>query len=164
MLSIAKVLRDFLLDEYPENEAVFNTNFTALQNDLVLLDAQYQLLKNETEDIKFVSISPSFGHWQKAYNVQIFPVVMSRYGVIPNSTQLSIIKDSIIQNGVRYIAYEPNLTDEYRELFNLLVEELDLTVINLSNLTSLSESDKENNKDYLSVMLENLRLLESIGR
>ena len=89
---------------------------------------------------------------------------MSRYGVIPNSTQLNIIKESIIQNNVRYIAYEPNLGDEYRELFNLLVEELDLTVINLSNLTSLSEADKENNKDYLSVMLENLRLLESIGR
>ena len=99
MLSIAKALRDYFLEEYPENEALINTNFTALQNDLVLLDAQYQLLKNETEDVKFVSISPSFGHWQKAYNVQIFPVVMSRYGVIPNSTQLSIIKDSIIQNG-----------------------------------------------------------------
>lgn len=164
MLSIAKVLRDFLVNEYPENEALFNTNFTQLQNDLVLLDAQYQLLKNETEDIKFISISPSFGHWQKAYNVEIFPVVMSRYGVIPNSTQLNLIKESIIQNDVKYIAYEPNLSDEYRELFNQLVEELDLTVINLSNLTSLSESDKENNKDYLSVMLENLRLLESIGR
>jgi zinc transport system substrate-binding protein len=164
MLSIAKVLRDYLLNEYPENEALFNTNFTQLQNDLVLLDAQYQLLKNETEDIKFVSISPSFGHWQKAYNVEVYPVVMSRYGVIPNSTQLNIIKETIIQNGVRYIAYEPNLSEEYRELFNQLVEELELTVINLSNLTSLSESDKENNKDYLSVMLENLRLLESIGR
>jgi zinc transport system substrate-binding protein len=164
MLSIAKVLRDYLIKEYPENEALFNTNFTQLQNDLVLLDAQYQLLKNETEDIKFVSISPSFGHWQKAYNVEIFPVVMSRYGVIPSSTQLNIIKETIIQNEVRYIAYEPNLSEEYRELFNQLVEELELTVINLSNLTSLSASDKENNRDYLSIMLENLRLLESIGR
>jgi ABC-type Zn uptake system ZnuABC Zn-binding protein ZnuA len=164
MLSIAKVLRDYLIREYPENEALFNTNFTQLQNDLVLLDAQYQLLKNETEDIKFVSISPSFGHWQKAYNVEIFPVVMSRYGVIPSSTQLNIIKETIIQNDVRYIAYEPNLSEEYRELFSQLVEELDLTVINLSNLTSLSASDKENNRDYLSIMLENLRLLESIGR
>lgn len=164
MLSIAKELRNFFLKKNPENEALFNENFNQLQNDLILLDAQFQLLKNETENIKFVSISPSFGHWQKAYNIQIFPVVLSRYGVIPNATQLNIIKESIIQNGVRYIAYESNLTSEYRDLFNYLVEELDLIVINLSNLTTLSESDKENNKDYLSIMLENLRLLESIGR
>jgi zinc transport system substrate-binding protein len=164
MLSIAKVLRDFLIENYPENESLINNNFTSLQNDLVLLDAQYQLLKNETSDIKIVSISPSFGHWQKAYNIQVFPVVMSRYGVIPNSAQLNIIKETILQNEVRYIAYEANLSDEHRELFNQLVEELELTVINLSNLTALSESDKENNKDYLSIMLENLRLLESIGR
>lgn len=164
MLSIAKELRNFFLKKNPENEALFNENFNQLQNDLILLDAQFQLLKNETENIKFVSISPSFGHWQKAYNIQIFPVVLSRYGVIPNATQLNVIKESIIQNGVRYIAYESNLTSEYRDLFNYLVEELDLIVINLSNLTTLSESDKENNKDYLSIMLENLRLLESIGR
>jgi len=164
MLSIAKALRNFFLEKNPENEALFNENFNQLQNDLILLDAQFQLLKNEAENIKFVSISPSFGHWQKAYNIQIFPVVLSRYGVIPNATQLNIIKESIIQNGVRYIAYESNLTSEYRDLFNYLVEDLDLIVINLSNLTTLSESDKENNKDYLSIMLENLRLLESIGR
>jgi zinc transport system substrate-binding protein len=164
MLSIAKSLRNFLIENYPENEALINTNFTSLQNDLVLLDAQYQLLKNETSNIKIVSISPSFGHWQKAYNIQVFPVVMSRYGVIPNSAQLNIIKETILQNEVRFIAYEANLSDEHRELFNQLVEELELTVINLSNLTALSESDKENNKDYLSIMLENLRLLESIGK
>lgn len=164
MLSIAKVIRNYLVTNYPENEAVFNSNFTSLQNDLVLLDAQYQLLKNETNNIKFVSISPSFGHWQKAYNVDVYPVVLSRYGVLPNSTQLNIIKESIIQNEVQYIAFEPNLSESYQELFNQLVEELDLTIINLSNITSLTQADKDNNKDYLSLMLENLRLLESIGR
>ncbi len=164
MLSIAKVIRNYLVTNYPENEAVFNSNFTSLQNDLVLLDAQYQLLKNETNNIKFVSISPSFGHWQKAYNVDVYPVVLSRYGVLPNSTQLNIIKESIIQNEVQYIAFEPNLSESHQELFNQLVEELDLTIINLSNITSLTQADKDNNKDYLSLMLENLRLLESIGR
>ena len=164
MLSIAKVIRDYLVSNYPENEAVFNTNFTSLQNDLVLLDAQYQLLKNETNNIKFVSISPSFGHWQKAYNVEVYPVVLSRYGVLPNSTQLNIIKETIIQNEVQYIALEPNLSESHQALFNQLVDELELTIINLSNITSLTQADRDNNKDYLSLMLENLRLLESIGR
>lgn len=164
MLSIAKVIRDYLVSNYPEYEAIFNTNFTSLQNDLVLLDAQYQLLKNETNNIKFVSISPSFGHWQKAYNVEVYPVVLSRYGVLPNATQLNIIKETIIKNEVQYIALEPNLSEEHQALFNQLVEELELTIINLSNITSLTQADRDNNKDYLSLMLENLRLLESIGR
>lgn len=164
MISIARALKTFLINKQPENEAIFNANFLTLQHDLVMLDAHFQLLRHEPRDIKFVSISPSFGHWQKAYNIQVFPVVLSRYGVLPNATQLNIIKESIIANDVRYIAYEENLSASHRALFHQLVDELNLTVINIHNITSLSAQQREMNKDYLSLMLENLRMLESIAR
>lgn len=164
MLSIARVLKTFLITNYPENEALFNANFLELQHDLVMLDAQFQLLRHEANEIKFVSISPSFGHWQKAYNIQVFPVVLSRYGVLPNATQMNIIKETIIANNVRYIAYEDNLSESHRNVFHQLVEELNLSVININNITALSDHQRENNSDYFSLMLENLRMLESIGR
>lgn len=129
-----------------------------------MLDAQFQLLRHEANEIKFVSISPSFGHWQKAYNIQVFPVVLSRYGVLPNATQMNIIKETIIANNVRYIAYEDNLSESHRNVFHQLVEELNLSVININNITALSDHQRENNSDYFSLMLENLRMLESIGR
>ena len=63
---------------------------------------------------------------------------------------------------MHYIAYEPNMTEEMAALFDQLSAELGLQRVDLSNLSSLSQQQKEENKDYLSIMTENLDVLESM--
>ena len=107
-------------------------------------------------------MSASFGNWQKAYGFQIYPVCLSKYGALPSETELEIIKQRIIDDGVKYIAYEPNMTEEMTVLFNQLEDELKLTRVNLNNISSLTPSQLANNKDYLSLMYENLNVLENM--
>jgi len=167
MLSMAADIKDYLSSNYFEESTTFENNYTSLENDLVRLDAEYQILskklKNENKTVKFVSITPSFGNWQKDYGFQVYPVILSKYGVLPNSEQLEVIKETIIKDEVKYIAYEPNMTADMIEIFNQLQEELGLTRVNLNNLSSLTTSQKEDNKDYLSIMYENLSVLENMA-
>ena len=44
-----------------------------------------------------------------------------------------------------------------------LIDELGLTPINMSNLSSISESDQKATKDYLTIMYENLKMLENMA-
>ncbi len=162
--SMAKNIRDWLIKNYPEERKRFEDNYQLLAAELARLDAEFQSLKTRRLTMKFVSITPSFGNWQKAYGVSVYPIILSRYGVVPNDEQLQIIKQRIIDDGVRYIAFEPNLTDDLRQLYNDLRTELNLIQINLHNLHSLTANDIEGNKDYLTIMFENLSLLESIGQ
>ena len=167
MLSMAADIEDYLASNYIEESSTFANNYTLLENDLVRLDAEYQILskklKSENKTVKFVSITPSFGNWQKDYGFQVYPVILSKYGVLPNEEQLEAIKARIINDEVKYIAYEPNMTDDMIDLFNQLQEELGLTRVNLNNLSSLTDSQKEDNKDYLSIMYENLSVLENMA-
>ena len=164
---MAKTIYQILASNYVEQSAYFKENYTALESDLIEVDARYQnlanKLKSESKVIKFVSMTPSFGCWQKSYGFQVYPVCLSKYGALPNEKQLEAIKKRIIEDDVKYIVYEPNMTIEMSELFNSLADELNLTRVNLSNLSSLTPTQVNDGKDYLSIMYENLSVLENIA-
>lgn len=166
MLSMAKDIRDWLLTAYPDDAAVISERYTILENELINLDAQYQAIATSNEKnnkvIRFVSMTPSFGNWQKTYGFQVYPIILSKYGALPNEQQLALIEKRIQDDGVKYIVYEPNMTRDMIELFNRVEDDLSLTRVELSNLSSLTESEEAAGKDYLSVMYENLTVLETM--
>lgn len=166
MLSMAKNVRDWLKQTYSEYSSVFDTNFTSLETDLINIDAQYQALATSLDTnnqmIRFVSMSNSFGSWQKTYGFQVYPVVLSKYGVLPDSRQLAAIEERIKTDGVKYIVYEPNMTQDMIDLFNQIETDLGLTRVELSNLSSLTTDQETEGRDYVSIMYENLSVLQSM--
>ncbi|MBP3399512.1 MAG: zinc ABC transporter substrate-binding protein [Erysipelotrichaceae bacterium] len=164
MVSMAREIKNWLQNMYPEDAAFYEENFESLESSLILLDAQYTALstklKEENKSVKFVSMTASFGNWQRTYGIQVYPVILSKYGVLPNDQQLEEIKQRIKEDGVRYIANEPNMTEDMKELYDQLVSELGLQSVELSNLSSLSVTQQSEKMDYLSIMYENLAQLE----
>lgn len=167
MLSMAKDVYDTLSSNYVEQSAYFKDNYNQLYSELTTLEASYQNLSNklkkENKVIKFVCMTPSFGSWQKSYGFNIYPVCLSKYGTTPTDEQLAIIKQRIIDDNVKYIAYEPNMSESMTNLFIELEQELGLKRVNLSNISSLTLSQQEEGKDYFSLMYENLSVLENIS-
>lgn len=163
MTSMARIIRDWFVSYYPEDQRFFNDNFKQLESELVRLDSEFQLVKNKNLSMQFVSMTPSFGNWQKAYGVEVYPIILSRYGVLPTSIQMELIMERIRRDGIQYIAFEPNLTPELREIYEYIKTELELTQVNLHNLTFLSEEEIAGGKDYFDIMYENLTFLESLA-
>lgn len=167
MLSMSKDIKNWLAETYPENAAVFEERFPALERELVQLDAEFQnlatTLLNENKEIKFVSMTATFGSWQKTYGVQVYPIVISKYGVLPTEEQYQIIKNRISVDGVQYIVYEENMPSDMKELFDRIKTELNLTVVNMNDLSSLSSEQMLENKDYFSLMYENLASLKMMA-
>lgn len=163
MSSMGATICDWLSDRYPEFAKIFQQNFETLENDLARLDADYQQLKDSGKSISFVSITPSFGNWQKSYGVRVYPVCLSRYGAVPNQSQLDVIKQRIQNDKVRYIVKESNLSEDMLALHDQLVNDLGLISIEMSNLSSLTAKEKEAGVDYKTIMYQNLRVLEEMG-
>ena len=167
MYCMAKDVYDYLSSNYVEQSAYFTENYNQVADDLIALDASYEALAtklvNENKSIKFVSMTGSFGCWQKDFGFQVYPVCLSKYGALPSAAQLEAIKARIKNDDVRFIAMEPNMTDEMMNLMVQLEEELGLKRITLRNISSLTSNQIESGKDYLSLMYENLSVLESIA-
>ncbi len=160
MSSMARTIKDWLVEKDPNNSGVYEANFTALEADLVRLDSEYSAISSQK--LSLVTVTPSFGNWQKDYNVGIYPLILSRYGALPNDEQLKIIEDRIKNDKVKYIVYESNMTEDMIKLYEQVKNDCGLTEVDLSNLSSLTEKEYNQNKDYLTIMYDNLNKLEAL--
>ena len=163
MTSMASDIRDYLVQKYPQYKDIFDENYDALELDLARLEADFQAIPDGKMNISFVSMTPSFGNWQKSYGIKVYPVTLSKYGALPTSDQLAAMKKRIKGDHVRYIAIEQNLSEDMEKLQQQLIDELALIPVNLNNLSSISSEDKKASKDYLTIMYDNLKALESIA-
>ena len=167
MYCMAKDVYDYLSNNYVEQSSYFTENYKQVADELIALDASYQALASklvkENKTIKFVSMTGSFGCWQKDFGFQVYPVCLSKYGALPSDAQLEAIKTRIKNDDVRFIAYEPNMPDEMLQLMVALEDELGLKRVTLHYISSLTASQIESGKDYLSLMYENLSVLDSIA-
>lgn len=163
MTSMASDIRDYLVQKYPQYKDIFDENYDALELDLARLEADFQAIPYGKMNISFVSMTPSFGNWQKSYGIKVYPVTLSKYGALPTSDQLAAMKKRIKSDHVRYIAIEQNLSEDMEKLQQQLIDELALIPVNLNNLSSISSEDKKASKDYLTIMYDNLKALESIA-
>jgi len=161
MTSMANTIKNWLCDSYPEEKLFFEENFETLEFELANMDANYQALWNK-DNIKMVTITPSFGNWQKAYGLSIYPVILSRYGALPNADQLKEIELKILQDNVTYIVKEPFMSADMLALFDTIKTDLNLTEIALDNISFLSEKNISDNKNYITLMYENLAILQSL--
>ena len=160
MISMAGTIKDWLIEKFPEERNTFTANYEGLKQELAKMDADYQELWKQ--DISFVSITPSFGNWQKAYGIHVYPLILSRFGVLPSPEQLNVIKERIKADGVKLIVHEPNLSEDMEALYQSVKTELELESIELHSLAFLSEKDITDNKNYITIMFENLNALESL--
>lgn len=163
MTSMASDIRDYLVQKYPQYKDIFDENYDALELDLARLEADFQAIPDGKMNISFVSMTPSFGNWQKSYGIKVYPITLSKYGALPTSDQLAAMKKRIKSDHVRYIAIEQNLSEDMEKLQQQLIDELALIPVNLNNLSSISSEDKKVSKDYLTIMYDNLKALESIA-
>ena len=164
MTSMASTMKDWLVETYPDDKAIFETNFERMKVDLVRLQADYSLIKQTQTPIQLVTMSPSFGNWQQSFDISIFPVVMSKYGVLPTEDELTIIRERIINEGVEYIVLEEGMDAVTTALYTQLKTELDLKEIKLSTLYNMSRSDQASNVNYITKMYQNLETLEAIDQ
>ena len=162
MTSMARTIKDWLVSAYPEEASYFETNFKELEADLVRLDSHFSSIENA--NIKIVTVTPSFGNWQRAYNVGVYPLILSRFGALPTEDQLALIIERIKADEVKYITLESNIREnvELMELYNRVKNECGLEEIELSNLSTLTQKEFDSNKDYLTIMYDNLTALENI--
>ncbi len=162
MTSLASQIRDWLVAQYSEESDYFEKQYDQLETELARLDSEFQVLRMSETKIKIVTMTPSFGVWQKNYNIDVYPIILSRYGVLPSAEQLNLIKQRIVNDEVKYIAYEANMTDDMKKLYNSIKDELGLVEIKLSNLATLTDKQITDKQNYIQIMYENLVQLENL--
>lgn len=155
---IAENIRDAFIEIDPANEGEYKKNFDALQKELEQLNTEFQELVNSAETRKFVVSHSAYGYWEDAYGLEQIAISGLSPTDEPSQVELAKIIDTVRENNIKYIFFEPNLTNK---IADMVKNETGTTPLELDNLEFISEENIDANEDYFAIMRKNIEALSN---
>ncbi|WP_100012933.1 metal ABC transporter solute-binding protein, Zn/Mn family [Lentibacillus sediminis] len=161
MLQMAELITDKLIELNPEEETLYTENFTALQEDLLALDGQYTgTLEDKTEKQILVSHA-AYSYWEERYGIEQIAINGLSTSSEPSQKELTAIIDQAEKHQLDTIIFEQNTSDRVTKIIQ---EEIGADAATIHNLSVLTEKDISNGEDYLSIMKDNLEVLDQVTK
>lgn len=137
----------------PENKAFYETNFNSFKDKAAELDKEYKAV-SETAAVKDIIVAhAAYGYLCQAYGFEQIAVENAQ-STEPSPARMAEIVDIIKEKGIKYICSEEL---ESAKMIQAIADETGVGVVTLNPF----EGDKDN-KDYFTVMHENLDVLKVI--
>jgi zinc transport system substrate-binding protein len=163
MKQVAKLVFDKLVSKNPDVIDELETNYLELLADLQLLSNRFdEVIKSQTKPI--MTATNIYGYLKHDYDLQyisISPGFHEETEYFTNQEKEALIAEALFHN-IKHILYEKNSSSP---LSNAVFESLSLLNVNPVKLEyhilqTLYRSDSLADKDFLSIMYENLNLIK----
>lgn len=153
MIEIGNSVKNELVNLDQENKEKYEENFKNLKNNLEELDKKYRdALKNKTSDTILVSHS-AFAYLANEYSFNQLPVSGVSPDSEPTPKTMSKIVDIAKEKKLKYIYFETLVSPKSAEV---IAKEAGLKTLVLNPIEGLTEKEKKNGKNYISLMEDNL--------
>lgn len=150
--NIKKGFKEYISATYISNK--IDTNYDKLKIKLIQLEADYREMSNRS-NTKNIVVADDLFLYLKKYNINVISLEQSK-----NYTKKTLYDaEKLMKKGeikVIYVRKGQKLSDTITKL----KDTYNLEIIELNDLYTLSEDDIKNNKDYFSLMYDNLELLK----
>ncbi len=154
---LAEVIKNELIKQMPENEAIFTENYQSLVQDLERLDNRFKQLASQVKNKQFIVSHAAYGYWEKRYGLEQISISGISSSSEPSQKELTNIVKTAEKHGLQYIFFEQNIPSKLTEIVQ---EAINGEALTLHNLSVLTEEDLKKKRDYFSIMEDNLKALE----
>lgn len=141
----------------PENKTYYETNAATLMERLDKLHAKYQAGLQTCELREFVTAHAAFGYIANTYNLEELSITGLSPEEEPSSAKLAEVTDFVNEHGVQYIFFESLVDPKYSET---IATETGAKTLVLDPIEGISDDNKKQNKNYFTVMEDNLKNLQ----
>ncbi|ANX11923.1 adhesin [Fictibacillus arsenicus] len=153
---MAENIYNGLVKVKPDAKEDFKKNHTALIKDLKELDASFKSKVVEAPKNSFIVSHAAYGYWAERYNLEQIAISGLSPSHEPSQHQIENIIQGAKKEKIRYILFEENVNNKVAEMIN---KEVGAKTLTLHNLETLTKDDLKNDRDYLSIMKENIETL-----
>ncbi len=163
IIKISRLVYDRLVDTYPENAASYLDNYIVLHEDLSALDlAMTAVMDAQTKTT--LTATNVFGYLHEDYgfeSISISPGYHEETEQFTTQQKEEIVSEAILHN-ITIIVYEKNKTSPLSNAVFATLTDLGYLPVKIEYyiLETLYQVEHDAGKDYLSIMYENIALLE----
>ncbi|WP_058486309.1 metal ABC transporter substrate-binding protein [Defluviitalea phaphyphila] len=150
-------IKNALIKVDSQNKDFYETNFNELKNKLLALDEKYRSTLSKLPKKEIVVSHAAFGYMANRYGLKQIYISGLSPQAEPTPSQMAEIANIIKEHDIKYIFFE---TLSNPKLAEVIAEETGAKPLVLNPLGSLTQEELDNNKDYFSIMEENLDSLQ----
>jgi len=162
MLQAAELVKDKLIVAYPDNSETYENNFTIITKLLEKLHDDFLLM--ETAATKpIITTVMLFTYWFDQYNIEILSLTSSDHSteIIPDDI-IDFVNEAIFHD-IHYILFEKDSNSPAGDAVvdQLLSLDFDANKLYLHGLGNLTDDDINSGSTYISIMYNNLEVLNT---
>ena len=153
----AEAIKNALVQLQPEHKEEFEKNFAALQTKFTSLDNQFKEVADHAKTKEILVSHAAYGYWEQRYGLKQIPVTGISASDEPSQKTLASITATAKEHGLKYILFETFSTPKVAEVIQ---KETGTKILRLNHLATISDDDAKKNKDYFTLMEENVNTLK----
>lgn len=154
---MAEAIKTELTKQMPEQADYFEAQYKQLDEQLHELDTQLaDTIKNGKTNEIIVSHA-AYGYWEERYGLKQISVTGLTTSTEPSQKELENIVRTAQEHNLKYVVFEQNISSKLTEIIQ---KELGAEALQLHNLAILTDSDLQENADYMSLMNKNIKTLQ----
>ncbi|SFL34845.1 zinc transport system substrate-binding protein [Gracilibacillus orientalis] len=155
-IDLARNIKDALIELNPEQQEVFETNFSDLEDRLIALDDEFHEQLETAANNEILVTHAAYGYWEQSYGIEQIALAGLSSSEEPSQKELERILDHVEDTNIQYLLFEQNVEPKVAEVIQA---ETNVESLDLHNLSILTEEDIENKETYFSLMERNLEVL-----
>lgn len=149
-----EAIRTALCEKDPANSEYYNRNYETCKAKIEALDNAYTSAVNQFQKKEFIVAHEAYGYLCEKYGLRQVAVEGIQGDADPSPARMAEIVSFARENNIKYIFFE-NLIDT--KVLDTIKNEIGAQALILNPF----ESDNQENKDYFTVMEENLDALKT---
>ena len=158
MIHMAEAVKDELSTLMPEQQEYFEQNYEEMKTKLQNLDQEFAKTIENSPKKKIIVSHSAYGYWEDLYGLEQIAVTGLSNSSEPSQKELQNIMKVAEENNIKYVIFEQNIDSK---LTTIIQDEIGAKALTLHNLSVLTDKDIAENKDYFSIMQDNLETLKT---
>ena len=155
---LAESIKDALIKQMPENEEQFVQNYNALVQKLDTLNNDFSEVISQAKDPEILVSHAAYGYWESRYGLKQISISGLSTSTEPSQKELESIVSTAKEHNTNYIFFEQNVSSKITEIVQ---NEIGAEALILHNLSTRTDEDIKKNRDYFTIMEDNLQSLKT---
>ncbi|WP_231495764.1 metal ABC transporter solute-binding protein, Zn/Mn family [Paucisalibacillus sp. EB02] len=156
MIEMSHIITEYLSEINPRDKELYHTNFQQLKEDLTKLDKEFKETLQNKADKQILVSHAAYGYWEDRYGIVQIPINGLSSTSEPSQKDLVDIIEQAKDSKLKYVIFEQNTTSK---VSSIIQDYIDAEALTIHNLAILTENDIREQMDYLSLMRQNLQVL-----
>ena len=152
----AETIKDALIELKPDAKDEFEKNFDKIKAQLEELDGQFKDVVQQAKTKKILVSHAAYGYWEQSYGIEQISATGISPTDEPSPKALAEVIATAKEHQLKYIIFETFATPK---LAKIVKNEVGAEILLMHHLSSRSDDDIKNNKDYFDLMKENIETL-----